>query len=69
MTCLTDLVFLEEKRKVEYLIFRQYVKLAQAKEKESLRCKLAMTPQSFMGHTLAFFYPFNSSLVKLFDKT
>lgn len=69
MTCLTDLVFLEEKRKVEYLIFRQYVKLAQAKEKELLRCKLAMTPQSFMSHTLAFFYPFNSSLVKLFDKT
>nr|WBU77227.1 ionotropic receptor [Odontothrips loti] len=63
------LVFLEERTKVEYLIFRQYVKLTAEQEKESKRCKLAMTPKSFMVQTLAFFYPFNSSLAKLFDKT
>lgn len=50
-------------------MFRQYVKRTAENVKEIERCKLAMTPKSFMWQTLAFFYPFNSSLQVLFDKT
>ncbi|KAK3927640.1 Glutamate receptor ionotropic, kainate 4 [Frankliniella fusca] len=64
-----SMVFLEERRKVEYLMFRQYVRRTEQKIKEAERCVLAMTPKTFSVVTLAFFYPFNSSLAQLFDRT
>lgn len=63
------MIFLDERRKVEYLMFRQYVRRTEEKIKEGERCVLAMAPKTFSVVTLAFFYPYNSSLVQLFDKT
>ncbi|PSN56156.1 Ionotropic receptor 76b [Blattella germanica] len=58
---------LRERRAVEYFMFRDYLTKAENNVPENERCTYVVTPKSFMAHGIAFAYPKNSTLAKLFD--
>ncbi|XP_071445524.1 glutamate receptor ionotropic, kainate 2 [Hetaerina americana] len=61
------LMFIREKRVVDRLLFRDYLRKIEDGIEESQRCTFAITPESFNHLPMAFFYPLNSTLPKLFN--
>jgi len=61
------LSLLRERRSVDYWMFQDYMKKTKDKVPENERCTYVVTPQSFLVHGIAFAYPKDSKLGKLFD--
>jgi hypothetical protein len=56
-----------ERRAVEYWMFRDYVTKTKNDVPENERCTYVVTTKSFLVHGIAFAYPKDSKLAKLFD--
>jgi hypothetical protein len=56
-----------ERRAVEYWMFRDYVTKTKNDVPENERCTYVVTSKSFLVHGIAFAYPKDSKLAKLFD--
>jgi hypothetical protein len=58
---------LRERRAVEYWMFQDYLRKTENDVPENERCTYVVTPKSFLVHGIAFAYPKDSKLAKLFD--
>ena len=58
---------LRERRAVEFWMFRDYITKTENGVPENERCTYVVTPNSFLVHGIAFAYPKDSKLAKLFD--